>query len=136
MVRAVVMYAVCAVVAGALGCRSDAAQSGGQVASVASPAAATATPGGEFRYTLIDNVPMVGWYAADGKQVILLRVDSRWVCDLSSGQLHCGARQAASTICSTCLLSPCPCADARCLPMCSANAAVVPGVHDPAAAVP
>jgi len=121
---------------GVVGCRSDPGATSAQIAPLAAATASAATSSGEFRYTQVDGVPMVGWYAPDGKQVILMRVDSRWTCDLSSGQLHCPTRQAASAACKNCQLGACPCADARCLPLCVANASVIPGLHDPAAAAP
>jgi hypothetical protein len=130
MVR-IVAVCVMGVVFSVAGCKGDASQTASKVAPLASARPLSATSDGEFRFTQIDGVPMVGWYAPDGKQVILMRVDSRWVCDLSSGQLRCGPKQAATTPCANCLLSAsCPCADARCLPMCVANSAVVTGLHD------
>lgn len=134
MVKTVVLC-VGAMMVGMLGCRSDADKS----AKLAPPAMIrplSATSDGEFRFTQIDGVPMIGWYGPDGKQVILMRVDSRWVCDMSSGQLKCGPRQSATAQCPTCVLTACPCADARCLPMCVANPTVVPGLHDPGAPAP
>ena len=115
----------------AAACKSDASQTASKIAPLAASRPLSATSDGEFRFTQIDGVPMVGWYAPDGKQVILMRVDSRWMCDQSSGQLRCGPKQAATTPCANCQLDSCPCADARCLPMCVANAAVVTGLHDP-----
>jgi len=116
-------------------CKSD--NSAGKVAPLAAPRSLSATSDGEFRYTQIDGVPMVGWFGPDGKQVILMRVDDRWVCELAgdgSGKLKCNPKQAATSPCSTCQLSTaCPCADSRCLPLCVANAAALPGLHDPPA---
>ncbi|HMG58059.1 MAG TPA: hypothetical protein VK601_31375, partial [Kofleriaceae bacterium] len=124
------MGVVCAAWAAMAGCRSEAPSPGAQISGAVTPAAATS--GGEFRYAVVDGAPVVAWFAADGAQVIVMRVDSRWVCDQSSGQLRCGARQAARASCPPdCQPNACPCSDARCLPLCHQNA--LPGLHDPAA---
>jgi hypothetical protein len=135
MVSRITMCAVGVVIAAVMGCgRSDPRATGAQIAPAAT--GGTVASSGEFRYAVIDGVPVIGWYAPDGKQVILMRVDSRWVCDQSSGQLRCGPRQAGAAPCPGCQLFSCPCADARCLPLCNGNATVLPGLHDPAAAAP
>jgi len=130
-----VMGVVWAAVAAVAGCRSDAPATSAQLSGAVPAAAAAPATGGEFRYVVADGAPVVAWFAADGKEVIVMRVDSRWVCDASSGQLRCGPRQAARVACPPdCQPSACPCADARCLPLCRQNA--LPGLHDPAAAPP
>jgi len=126
------MGVVCAMWAAMAGCRSEVPNTGPQTSGAAAAAMAS---GGEFRYAVVDGAPVVAWFAADGAQVIVMRVDSRWVCDQSSGELRCGPRQAAPATCPPdCPPYACPCSDARCLPLCHQNA--LPGLHDPAAAPP
>jgi|ERR1044071_7652703 hypothetical protein len=138
MVRTVIMCVMGVVCAGVLGCRSE--NTAGKVAPLAAASAGAATAGGELRYVVVDGEPAVAWYPPDGKQVVLMRVDSRWVCELPSagGSPKCTAQQSAKTECPSCQLDAvCPCVDQRCLPMCVQNAsAVFPGLHDPAPAKP
>jgi hypothetical protein len=135
MVRTGLFGVVCVMsvmVSGTLGCKPDAEKSAARLTPPAMIRSQSTAPDGEFRYLDIDGVRMIGWFAPDGKQVMLMRVDTLWVCDQSSGQLRCGPKQAATTACPTCQINACPCADARCLPMCVSNPSTVPGLHEPA----
>jgi hypothetical protein len=139
MVRIVVMCVMGVVCAGVVGCKSE--NTAGKVAPLAAPRSVASTAEGEFRYLVVDGEPTMAWYPPGGKQVVLMRIDSRWVCELpgdAGGPPKCSAQQSAKTECASCdLTAVCPCVDQRCLPMCVQNAsAVFPGLHDPAPAKP
>jgi len=141
MVRTVARCMVCLVLSSVLGCRADAPKPTPPGASSESgppgikPKAGLTS--GTFSYVQYDGVPLVRWDAPDGKQVILLRVDVRWVCERSGEQLTCGSNEAASTPSPGAQLDSCPCVDRTCGPMCN-ELSLVPGLHDaaPARATP
>jgi len=117
------------VVSAVLGCKSEPNKVGALVSGMAETKLA---PGGHFDYQVIDGVPVVLWTAPDGKHVTAMRVDARWTCDLSTGNLVCGPKAAATQACEICP-SPetCPCKDPQCSPGCG-KPHLLPGLHDAA----
>jgi hypothetical protein len=101
-----------------------------------------AAPGGSFAYQqLSDGTRAIRWDSPDGKQVIVLRTDMRWVCQKSGEQVTCAPGEAlaprppgaqAPHTATGAQLESCPCTEKVCIPMCL-NPSVLPGLPDPKA---
>jgi hypothetical protein len=116
------------------------------------PAPGTAAgSGGSFVYQqLSGGTRVIRWDSPDGKQVIFLRTDMRWVCEKSGEQVKCGPAEALAPRIRAELVEPtppptptptpgsgvqlesCPCTEKPCIPMC-VNPSVLPGLPDPKA---
>jgi hypothetical protein len=142
MVRRVARCMVCLALSSVLGCRADAPKPTPPAGSSSESGPPGIKPkagltSGTFTYVQQDGVPLLRWDAPDGKQVILLRVDVRWVCEQSGEQLTCGSNEAATTVSPGVQLDSCPCVEKACAPMCR-GLGLLPGLHDaaPARATP
>jgi len=131
MVRTVVACLVGVAVSMVLGCKSEPSKLGAQVGG---------TVGGKsglsdrFQYQVVDGVPVVLWTAPDGTHVTAMRVDARWICDISTGKLVCGPKEEATPTCELCpSTETCPCREPQCTSGCLPNARPFPGLHDTAA---